>query len=398
MAEVITMPKMSDTMEYGIISRWLKQVGDHISEGDILAEVDTDKATMDLESYCKGVLLYVGAKEEEKVKIDQIIAIIGQQGEDIAHLLQGHDVAAHDGGSDPIEHAVVDVRMDVPETFSAHARILASPLAKKIAKERQYDMTQIKGSGHLGRIIQRDVLNFKPDHAGGTRPVQDEYYDERISAMRGSIARVLTESKQNIPHFYLTLQVNMDQALDLRSQLNSMSETRLSVNDLIIKASALALAQYPKLHGMWMGDYIRYHKHAHIGVAVSVQDGILVPVIRRADCKSLVEISKEVKDFRSQAEQGKLPAKACTGATFTISNLGAWGIDHFVAIVNPPASCILAVGAVVEKPVVCDHQVMVAPVLSLTLSCDHRVVDGVLAALFMRSLKDLLEHPLKLLL
>lgn len=391
------MPKMSDTMEYGTISRWLKQVGDHISEGDILAEVDTDKVTMDLEAYCKGVLLYVGAKEEERVKVDQIIAIVGQQGEDIAHLLQEHDMV-RDGWDNSIEYAAVDTQMDTLERFSEHGRVLASPLAKKIAKERQYDLTQIKGSGHLGRIVQRDVLNFKPDHIGGGKSVQDEYHDEPISAMRGGIARVLTESKRTIPHFYLTLQVNMDQALDLRNQLNAISETRLSVNDLIVKASALALVQYPRLHGMWMEDRIRYHKHAHIGVAVSVQEGILVPVIRCADCKSLVEISKEVKDFRFQAEQGKLSVQACGGATFTISNLGAWGIDHFMAIVNPPAGCILAVGAVVEKPVVCDHKVVVASALSLTLSCDHRVVDGVLAALFLKSLKDLLEHPLKLLL
>ncbi|WP_419241137.1 dihydrolipoamide acetyltransferase family protein [Cardinium endosymbiont of Nabis limbatus] len=411
MAEFIRMPKMSDTMQQGVISRWIKQVGDKVVAGDILAEIETDKATMELEAYDDGTLLYIGVAEKSAARVNDIIAIIGEAGEDINALLAV--TASMDGATDADmtqpslpSDSVVDHQVVVVEATCATQPVLpsdrffASPLAKKIAKEKGYDITQIQGSGAAGRVIKQDVVDFVPDHLEGPFdvPMQSSYQDLPISTMRQTIAKVLTESKMHIPHFYLTVGINMGKALALRTELNLHAATKISINDLIVKAVALALVQHPKVNVAWLTNKIRSYQHAHIGIAVAVEEGLVVPVVRFVDRKPLVEMSKEVKMLYEQAQRKKLTAQDTTGATFTISNLGMLGVESFSAIINPPAACILAVGAVQEVPIVQDHQVVPAHILQVTLSCDHRAVDGSVGALFLSTLKTLLENPFSLLL
>ncbi|MCT4696958.1 dihydrolipoamide acetyltransferase family protein [Candidatus Cardinium sp. TP] len=406
MAQCIRMPKMSDTMQQGTISRWIKQVGDKVAAGDILAEVETDKATMELESYDDGILLYIA--EKSVAEVNTIIAIIGEPGEDIHALLaatvatEGATAVGVVSSSDPVVACLVappagDVQSALPSD-----RLLASPLAKKLAQEKGYDLTQIQGSGTAGRVVKKDVVQFIPDRSRpvwmGGHSTQPAYQDLPVSAMRQTIAKVLTESKSHIPHFYLTVRIHMDPVMALRAELNHHAATKISMNDLIIKATALALVQHPKVNAAWFTDKIRTYAHAHIGVAVAVEDGLVVPVVSFADQKPLVTISKEVKLFSKQAQEKKLAVQDTTGATFTISNLGMLGIESFSAIINPPAACTLAVGAVQQLPIVQDHQVVPAHMLQVTLSCDHRVVDGAVGALFLSTLKALLEKPLPLLL
>ena len=408
MAECIRMPKMSDTMEYGIISRWIKQVGDKVVAGDILAEVDTDKATMELESYEDGTLLYVGVVEKAAVRVNDIIAIIGDPEEDINRLLTS--TVAIDGDR-PTDRRIdlLPVRDGNPVAPTDHMqshlpldRSIASPLAKKIAKEKGYDLSQIQGSGEGGRIVKNDVIHFVPNRLNKSsineQSTTAAYQDLPISAMRQKIAEVLTESKINIPHFYLTVDINMNKVVEMRAELNQYASTKISINDLIIKATALALIQHPKVNAAWLTDKIRSYQYVHIGVAVAVEDGLVVPVVRFADQKPLVEISKTVKNICKQAREKKLTPKDYTGATFTISNLGMFGITSFSAIINPPAACILAVGALQKIPIFKDNQIVPADMLQLTLSCDHRVVDGHAGALFLATLKALLEQPWSLLL
>ncbi|AXI24383.1 pyruvate dehydrogenase complex dihydrolipoamide acetyltransferase [Cardinium endosymbiont of Sogatella furcifera] len=402
MAECIRMPKMSDTMQQGTISRWIKQVGDKVAAGDILAEVETDKATMELESYEDGTLLYIA--EKSVAPVNAIIAIIGESGEDISALLAATVSTATVAGLVPSSDPVVacPVAPPVGDVLLPSDRLLASPLAKKLAQEKGYDLTQIQGSGSAGRVVKKDIVQFVPDHSGSAwmegHSTQPAYQDLPVSAMRQTIAKVLTESKSHIPHFYLTLRIHMDPVMALRAELNHHPATKISINDLIIKATALALVQHPKVNAAWFTYKIRTYSHAHIGVAIAVEEGLLVPVVRFADQKPLVAISKEVKLFSKQAQDKKLAVKDTTGATFTISNLGMLGIESFSAIINPPAACILAVGAVQQLPIVQDHQVVPAHMLQVTLSCDHRVVDGAVGALFLSTLKSLLEKPLALLL
>ena len=391
---------MSDTMQYGVLHRWLKKVGDHVLEGDILAEVETDKATMELESYHEGVLLYIGVKEKEKVYIDAIIAIIGHAGENIDALIQAQcankvsKVLTVD--NIPLSCDKTPALAALQEPFGGVNRILASPLAKKIAKEKQYDITKIKGSGYAGRIVKKDVLNFDPCFGQQTQAPQADYQDESLSIMRQTIAKVLTESKSTVPHFYLTVRVNMGNLVVLREKLNAYADTRISINDFLVKAVALALVEHPKMNVAWMADTIRYYKQVNIGIAVAIPDGLIVPVVRLANQKSLIQISKDIKGLTQKAQQRSLSAQACRGATFTISNLGMFGIENFMAILNPPEACILAVGAIRQEPIVQDNAIVPAHMMSLTLSCDHRVVDGAMGALFLETLKAILENPLKM--
>lgn len=399
---------MSDTMQHGIISRWVKQVGDKVVAGDILAEVETDKATMELEAYEDGTLLYIGVTEKSVARVNDVIAIIGDAEEDISALLAS--TASIDGATDRgvalpsvpvVDSQAVDSGSHTQPALPSD-RFFVSPLAKKIAKEKGYDITQIQGSGQAGRVVKKDVIHLVPDRLHqaymGAQSTEPSHQDLPISAMRQTIAKVLTESKMNIPHFYLAVGINMNKIVALRAELNHHAATKISINDLIIKAAALALAQQPKVNVAWLTDKIRSYQDVHIGVVVAVEEGLIVPVVRFADRKPLVAISKEVKILSQQAQQKKLTAQDTTGATFTISNLGMLGIESFSAIINPPAACILAVGAVQQIPIVQDNLIVPAHMVQVTLSCDHRVVDGSVGALFLSTLKALLEKPFSLLL
>lgn len=413
MAEVIRMPKMSDTMTEGVIVSWLKQVGDDIKPGDILAEVETDKATMELENYVKGTLLHIGIPAGGSVPVDAIIAVVGKKDEDISGLLSGgaapaaapaKETAAEVASSSPVASTPT---APVAETNN-DSRLKASPLARKIADEKGIDLNQVNGSGDGGRIVKRDVEQFTPA-AQSTTPAskqsvilpgvvgQESYEEVNVSQMRKVIARRLSESKHTAPHFYLTMSINMDKAIEARKAMVEYSPVKISVNDLIIKAVATALRKHPHVNASWLGDKIRYNHHIHVGVAVAIEDGLIVPVIKFADNKSLSHISAEVKELADKAKNKKLQPNEFEGNTFTISNLGMFGIDEFTAIINPPDACILAVGAAKETVIVENGQMKVGNVMKVTLSCDHRVVDGAVGSAFLKTLKELLENPVKIL-
>lgn len=408
MAEVIRMPKMSDTMTEGVIVSWLKQVGDDIKPGDILAEVETDKATMELENYVKGNLLHIGIPAGGSVPVDAVIAIVGQKGEDISTLLSGANAAP----SAPAAKEEVKVEaVATPSTpaapvanASTDGRVKASPLAKKIADEKGIDLNQVSGSGDGGRIVKRDVETFTPAASSGKQSVilpsvvgQESFEEVAVSQMRKVIARRLGESKHTAPHFYLTMSINMDKAIEARKAMVDYSPVKISVNDLIIKAVATALRKHPAVNSSWLGDKIRYNHHIHVGVAVAIEDGLIVPVVKFADTKSISHISAEVKDLAERAKGKKLQPNEFEGNTFTISNLGMFGIDEFTAIINPPDACILAVGAAKETVIVENGQMKIGQVMKVTLSCDHRVVDGAVGSAFLKTLKELLENPVKIL-
>jgi pyruvate dehydrogenase E2 component (dihydrolipoamide acetyltransferase) len=424
-ATVITMPKMSDTMTEGTIASWLKKVGDSIKSGDIIAEVETDKATMELESYEDGTLLYIGVEAGDSVEIDGIIAIIGEKGADYETLLK-----AHKGKStSPSEPAQEDKKeQNAPEvakeeskavtteasvstpTSSDNGRVKASPLAKKMASDKGIDIALVKGSGEGGRIVKRDVETFDPASVKATAasaptasaasaPVigQESFKEEKVSQMRKVIAKRLAESKFQAPHFYLTMEINMDKAIEARNSMNEISPVKISFNDMVIKATAAALRQHPKVNSSWLGDKIRYNEHIHIGMAVAVEEGLLVPVIRFADSKSLSQISNEAKSLGGKAKNKELQPKDWEGNTFTISNLGMFGIEEFTAIINPPDACILAVGGIKETVIVKNGQMQIGNVMKVTMSCDHRVVDGAVGSAFLKTLKGLLEDPVRIL-
>lgn len=408
MAEVIRMPKMSDTMTEGVIVSWLKQVGDDIKPGDILAEVETDKATMELENYVKGTLLHIGIPAGGSVPVDALIAIVGQKGDDIAALLSG--AAAPAAPTAKTEEAKVEAVTAPAATAmvantSNDSRIKASPLAKKIADEKGIDINSISGSGDGGRIVKRDVETFTPASNGSSKAlvvlptvVGQESFDEvPVSQMRKVIARRLSESKHTAPHFYLTMSINMDKVIEARKAMLEYSPVKISVNDIIIKAVAAALRKNPAANSSWLGDKIRYNHHINIGVAVAIEDGLIVPVVKFADSKSLSHISAEVKELADKAKNKKLQPSEFEGNTFTISNLGMFGIDEFTAIINPPDACILAVGAAKETVIAENGQMKIGQVMKVTLSCDHRVVDGAVGSAFLKTLKELLENPVKLL-
>ena len=407
MAEVIRMPKMSDTMTEGVIVSWLKQVGDDIKPGDILAEVETDKATMELENYVKGTLLHIGIPAGGSVPVDALIAIVGQKGDDITALLSGASAPAAPAKAEEVKTETVStpVIQAPAASTSTDSRVKASPLAKKIADEKGIDINSISGSGDGGRIVKRDVETYTPASKGASKStvvlptvVGQESFDEvPVSQMRKVIARRLSESKHTAPHFYLTMSINMDKVIEARKAMLEYSPVKISVNDIIIKAVAGALRKNPAANSSWLGDKIRYNHHINIGVAVAIEDGLIVPVVKFADSKSLSHISAEVKELADKAKNKKLQPSEFEGNTFTISNLGMFGIDEFTAIINPPDACILAVGAAKETVIVENGQMKIGQVMKVTLSCDHRVVDGAVGSAFLKTLKELLENPVKLL-
>ncbi|PZX61409.1 pyruvate dehydrogenase complex dihydrolipoamide acetyltransferase [Hydrotalea sandarakina] len=416
MEEVVLMPRLSDTMTEGVIAAWHKNIGDTVKKGEILADIETDKATMELESYKDGTLLYQGAKAGEKIQVNDLLCIIGKEGLDVngivAALKNGAPAAA---GNAPAPATTAPVATQANNTAPAAAptvvnegRIFASPLAKKLAEEKGIDLRYVKGSGDNGRIIKADIDNYVP----GTAPAsatsvstvtpaaasgQVRYEDVPVSQMRKTIARRLSESLFTAPHFYLTMSIDMDAAVAARAKLNENAKVKISFNDLVVKATAMALKQHPKVNSSWMGDFIRYNQHVNIGVAVAVDEGLLVPVVRFADTLSLSQIATQVKEYAQKAKDKKLQPADWEGSTFTISNLGMFGIDQFTAIINPPDSCILAVGGISQEPVVKNGQIVPGNVMKVTLSCDHRVVDGATGAAFLQTLKSLLEEPLRML-
>ena len=421
MAEIIRMPRLSDTMEEGNIVSWLKKVGEEVKSGDILAEVETDKATMELESFFNGTLLYVGV-ESGPVPVDGIIAIIGKKGEDFQALLQsqsnGQSTAAPTEKTEqkdnspsapaPAPVAAPETKAsDVPaQAVQSDSRVKASPLAKSVAADAGIDISRVQGSGDQGRIVKRDIENYistKPTVTSNEPAVQQvinsdfAYGDVPVSQMRKVIARRLGESKFSAPHFYLTIEINMDNAVKARMSVNEISPVKVSFNDLVVRASAAALRKHPAINASWFGDKITYHKDIHIGVAVAVEDGLLVPVIRNADMKPLSLINQEVKELATKAKTKKLQPQEMQGNTFTISNLGMFDIEEFTAIINPPDACILAVGSIIKKPVVKNDQIVIGNMMKVTLSCDHRVVDGATGAQFLQTLKAMLENPMLML-
>ncbi len=411
--EVITMPRLSDTMTEGTVASWLKKVGEKVDEGDILAEIETDKATMEFESFHQGTLLYIGIKEGETAPVDSILAIIGDHGTDVTNVITSLKNRAinEDKTADtkPKETAAIpeieknkEITPPQKNASSTNARIVASPLAKKLAVEKNIDLQHISGTGDGGRIIKRDIENYVPGSGAHTNlpfvPKSQESSEEVTnSQMRKVIARRLGESKFTAPHYYLNVEFNMDNAIAFRNQYNSIPDTKISFNDMIVKATALALKLHPQVNSQWFEDRIRKNYHVHIGVAVAVEDGLLVPVLRFADEQSLTQIGSHVKDYAGRARSKKLTPDEMEGSTFTISNLGMFGITDFTSIINQPNSAILSVGAIVEKPIVKEGQIVVGNTMKLTLACDHRSVDGATAALFLQTLKEYIENPVTML-
>lgn len=412
--EVILMPRLSDTMTEGVIAEWHKKPGDPVKKGDLLADIETDKATMELESYKDGTFLYAGAAKGEKIKVNDLLCIIGDEGKvDVEKIV----AAAKSGGN---VQAAAEASVEEPQASSKPAtpesdegevavgedgRIKASPLARKLAAEKGIDLSKVKGSGDNGRIIKRDIDNYKPEAAPAKAdrtaapvvPAGQESFDEvNVSQMRKTIARRLGESKFSAPHFYLTVSIDMDNAIAARSKMNEISPVKISFNDIVLKACAIALKKHPAVNSSWRGDTIRVNHHVNIGVAVAVDEGLLVPVVRNADLKTFSQIAEEVKTFAKKAKDKKLQPSDWEGSTFTISNLGMFGIDEFTAIINPPDAAILAVGAIQQVPVVKNGQVVPGNVMKVTMSCDHRVIDGATGAAFLQTLKEYLEEPMKM--
>lgn len=425
-AEIIGMPKMSDTMEEGTLVAWLKKVGDVLKPGDtLLAEVETDKATMEFEldnfldvtKYNPCTLLYIGIEAGNTVPVDSVIAIIGEPGADFQALLNGGKSAAPVTTNAPasvVTSAPVVEETKATETIveasNSDARLKASPLAKALAKDKGINISQVKGSGENGRIVKADIDNFVPAAKPVDVPVktvstpapsvilgQESYEDIPLNQMRKTIARRLSESKFSAPEFYLTMEINMDKAMAARVSMNEISPVKISFNDMVIKAVAASLTKHPKVNSYWMGDKIRINHHVHIGMAVAVEDGLLVPVIRFANTKSLSQISAETKDLGGKAKNKQLQPKDWEGNTFTVSNLGMFGIDEFTSIINQPESCIMAVGGIKETVAVKDGQFYATNIMKVTLTCDHRTVDGASGAAFLQTFKQFLEDPIKLL-
>lgn len=410
MAEAVKLPKMSDTMTEGVIVKWNYKVGDTVKSGDVLAEVETDKATMDMEVYAKGSILYL-VEEGSAIPVDGVIAVVGNPGDDYQSFLSGAPAApavsaapAIETVSAPAPQQTAAAPVAAPiTTTSADDRLKASPLAKKLAEEKGIDLHQVQGSGENGRIIRKDIEEFTPAAASASAPAipyvsgTESFEEVAVSQMRKTIAARLSESKFGAPHFYLTMEINMDNAVAAREQMNAISDVKISMNDLVIKAVASALRKHPKVNSSWLGTKIRYNHHIHIGVAMAVEEGLLVPVVRFADQKSLSHISTEVKDYGKRAKEKKLQPQDWAGNTFTISNLGMFGIEEFTAIINPPDACIMAVGAVKDTVGVVNGEIKPVKTMKVTLSCDHRVVDGAIGASFLNTFKAFLEEPVKML-
>jgi pyruvate dehydrogenase E2 component (dihydrolipoamide acetyltransferase) len=408
MAEIVRMPRLSDTMTEGTVAQWHKKVGDPIAEGDLLAEIETDKATMEFESFQEGVLLHIGVEEGATAAVDSILAILGEKGEDVKALLEADAKPAQVAEVEKpvaVEKVSVPAPVEIPvaapvaapvQTSNTSGRTVASPLAKRLAQEKGLDIATIAGSGDGGRIIKRDVDTYQAPSVFAS--VNQEFFtEEPVSQMRKVIARRLAESKFSAPHFYLSISVDMDNAIAARKAINALPDTKVSFNDLVVKACAMALREHPTVNSSWREDVIRRNQHVNIGIAVAVDDGLLVPVVRFTDTKSLTGISGEVKEYAQKAKDKKLQPADWEGSTFTISNLGMFGIDEFTAIINTPDACILAVGGIQQIPVVKDGLVVPGNVMKLNLSCDHRVVDGASGAAFLNTLKTYLQNPVTML-
>jgi pyruvate dehydrogenase E2 component (dihydrolipoamide acetyltransferase) len=426
--KVISMPRLSDTMEEGTVASWLKNIGDKIEEGDILAEIETDKATMEFESFYEGVLLYIGVGEGESAKVDSLLTIIGPEGTDVSALVTAHKEGTI--SSDTIETTtetsttetvqIEEQTAEVSKSNNTGGRIFASPLAKKIAKDKGINLADVKGSGENGRIVKKDVENYTPAPAAAAAaaaveatptqttqtatplatytPVGEESYEEvKNSQMRKVIAKRLGESKFTAPHYYLTIELDMDSAIASRKTINALPETKVSFNDMIVKACAMALKKHPQVNTSWNGDTTRYNHHIHVGVAVAVDDGLLVPVLKFTDQMSLTEIGSTVRDLAGKARTKKIAPNEMEGSTFTISNLGMFGIQEFTSIINQPNSAILSVGAIEQKPVVKEGQIVVGNTMKVTLACDHRTVDGATGAQFLQTVRAYIENPVTML-
>lgn len=406
MAEIVRMPKLSDTMTEGVVAEWHKKVGDFVEAGELLAEIETDKATMEFESFQDGVLLHIGVEKGKSAAVDSILAILGEEGEDVTAMLNEAPPAAEVKEEAPKAAAPApEAQKAAPAPVAApvaqpvvasNGRTKASPLAKRLAEEKGINLATVAGSGDGGRVVKRDVENFVPAALGMTSMAvagQESYTDEPVSQMRKTIARRLSESKFSAPHFYLNVSIDMDNAMAARKQINASGDVKVSFNDFVVKAAAAALRKHPKVNSSWLNDVIRYNDHIHVGVAVAVDEGLLVPVVRFTDTKSLTQIGAEVKDFAQKAKDKKLQPSDWEGNTFTISNLGMFGIESFTAIVNPPDACILAVGGISQVPVVKGGAVVPGNVMKVTLSCDHRVIDGATGAAFLQTFKQYMENP-----
>ncbi len=424
MAEIVRMPKLSDTMTEGVVAEWHKNVGDNIESGELLAEIETDKATMEFESFQEGVLLHIGVEKGQTAPVDSILAILGEKGEDVSELLKNEEkINSEETKDEKVKEDSIPAPVsspkptpspqpkltpptqskptivsssDFPKAESLNDTIIkASPLAKKLAEEKGVNLRFVKGTGTDGRIVKRDIDNYQGKSVSSG---VESFTDQPVSQMRKVIAQRLAESKFTAPHFYLTISIDMENAISARKSINkAISPSKISFNDLVVKAVAIALKDNPKINASWYGDFIRYNDHVHIGVAVAVDEGLLVPVVRFADEKPLTQIGEEVKHYAQKAKDKKLQPEEWEGNTFTISNLGMFGIDEFTAIVNPPDSCILAIGGIQQVPVVKDGSVVPGNVMKVTLSCDHRVVDGAVGSAFLNSFKNYLENPVLLL-
>ena len=411
MAEIVRMPKLSDTMTEGVVAAWHKKVGDEVESGELLAEIETDKATMDFESFQDGILLHIGVETGATAPVDSILCVLGEKGEDIKRILADAEknVIIKDKESVPAPSAapapVAALDTVAPVTppppvapLATNARVIASPLAKKLADKLGLSLDRIPGSGEGGRVVKRDVENFKMAGATGM-PVmtQEKFTEVGVSQMRKTIARRLAESKFTAPHFYLSISIDMSNAMQARKAINDQGLYKVSFNDMVVKATAVALRKHSAVNSSWLEDRIRYNEHVNIGVAVAVEDGLLVPVVRFADGKSFATIGEEVRDFAGRAKAKTLQPADWEGSTFTISNLGMFGIENFTAIINPPDACILAIGGISNVPVVKNDEVVPGHVMKVTLSCDHRVVDGATGAAFLQEFKNLLENPVLML-
>ncbi|MFK8046704.1 MAG: pyruvate dehydrogenase complex dihydrolipoamide acetyltransferase [Crocinitomicaceae bacterium] len=418
MAEIVRMPKLSDTMTEGVVAEWHKKVGDAVSEGDLLAEIETDKATMEFESFYDGVLLHIGVQKGEATPVNEVLAVIGEKGEDISAMLEEASASKpeetpkneapspapepkQEKAPEPIKTEIVPEESISVET--PNGRIFVSPLAKKMAEERNINLAHVKGTGDNGRIVKRDIENFVPGAVTASTPVfaapvgTESFTDEPLSQMRKAIARTLSASKFSAPHFYLKMEVNMDNAIAMRKSLNADEGVKVSFNDMVVKATAMALRKHPKVNCDWLDDKIRYNQHIHIGVAVAVDEGLVVPVVRFTDGKGFAQIGSEVKDLAVRAKAKKLKPEEMEGNTFAISNLGMYGIEDFTSIIYPPNGCILSVGGIKQTPIVKNGEIVPGNVMMLSLSCDHRAVDGATGSEFLKTLKSYLENPIKML-
>tara|TARA_R110002049_G_scaffold206269_1_gene376809 strand:- start:54009 stop:55664 length:1656 start_codon:yes stop_codon:yes gene_type:complete len=412
---VVTMPRLSDTMEEGTVATWLKKVGDKVEEGDILAEIETDKATMEFESFQSGTLLEIGLQEGESAKVDALLAIIGPAGTDVSGVTANFSAEAPAKKDEapkaetkkeapkaaPAAQTTSKAKAPAPTPVTENGRVYVSPLAKKLAEDKGVNLTKIQGSGENGRIVKRDIENYEP---GGAATVgkfvpagQEDFEDVTNSQMRKAIAKALTNSKFSAPHYYLSVEFDMENAIAFRTQFNTIPDTKISYNDIVVKACALALKQHPQVNSQWFADKMRLNNHVHIGVAVAVPDGLVVPVVKFANEQSLPQIGAAVRELAGKAKNKKLTPAEMEGSTFTVSNLGMFGIDTFTSIINQPNSAILSVGNIVEKPVVKNGQIVVGNTMKLSLACDHRTVDGATGALFLQTLKGYIENPVTML-